>query len=123
MFLVQGLGTRRWQVGALCDHSTELLPHDDLRLLANFEAADEWLLKPGDMLYVPPLHGNTASRFAFVSQADGGVLLFVDGECFECAGEVGAFAERLCVAESVVVDPAMVASDDVAVLMLTIIKR
>ena len=54
VFLVQGLGTRRWQVGALCDDSTELLPHDDLRLLANFEATDEWLLEPGDMLYVPP---------------------------------------------------------------------
>ena len=54
VFLVQGLGTRRWQVGALCDDDTELLPHDDLRLLANFEPTDEWLLEPGDMLYVPP---------------------------------------------------------------------
>ncbi len=54
VFLVQGLGTRRWQVGGLCDNDTELLPHDDLRLLANFEATHEWLLEPGDMLYVPP---------------------------------------------------------------------
>src|SRR3546814_3127709 len=38
----------------LCDSSTELLPHDDLRLLAGFEAADEWILEPGDILYVPP---------------------------------------------------------------------
>jgi 50S ribosomal protein L16 3-hydroxylase len=54
VFLVQGLGTRRWQIGALCGNDTELLPHDDLRLLANFEPTDEWLLEPGDMLYVPP---------------------------------------------------------------------
>ncbi|MEP7350509.1 MAG: cupin domain-containing protein [Sphingorhabdus sp.] len=54
VFLIQGLGKRRWQVGALCDAATELLPHDDLRLLANFEAAQEWLLEPGDILYVPP---------------------------------------------------------------------
>jgi 50S ribosomal protein L16 3-hydroxylase len=54
VFLVQGLGTRRWQVGAECDAATELLPHDDLRLLARFEPADEWLLEPGDVLYVPP---------------------------------------------------------------------
>ncbi len=54
VFLIQGLGTRRWQVGALCDADTELLPHDDLRLLAQFEATQEWLLEPGDILYVPP---------------------------------------------------------------------
>ena len=54
VFLVQGLGRRRWQVGQRCDDATELLPHDDLRLLARFEPSDEWILEPGDMLYVPP---------------------------------------------------------------------
>ena len=54
VFLVQGLGKRRWQIGARCDGSTELLPHDDLRLLAGFEPTDEWVLEPGDILYVPP---------------------------------------------------------------------
>lgn len=54
VFLVQGLGRRRWQIGAHCDDSTPLLPHDDLRLLANFEPIDEWVLEPGDILYVPP---------------------------------------------------------------------
>ena len=54
VFLIQGLGQRRWQVGAVCDDDTELLPHDDLRLLAGFEPTQEWVLGPGDMLYVPP---------------------------------------------------------------------
>ena len=54
VFLVQGLGQRRWQIGGICDAATPLLPHDDLRLLAEFEATDEWVLDPGDMLYVPP---------------------------------------------------------------------
>ena len=54
VFLVQGLGQRRWQVGARCDHTTQLLPHDDLRLLASFEPTGEWILDPGDILYVPP---------------------------------------------------------------------
>ena len=54
VFLVQGLGRRRWQLGGLCDDATELLPHDDLRLLASFEPTDEWILEPGDILYVPP---------------------------------------------------------------------
>ena len=54
VFLVQGAGRRRWRVGGRCDAATPLLPHDDLRLLESFEATDEWLLEPGDMLYVPP---------------------------------------------------------------------
>ncbi len=54
VFLIQGLGRRRWQVGGRCDESSATLPHDDLRLLAGFEAREEWLLEPGDILYVPP---------------------------------------------------------------------
>ncbi len=54
VFLIQGLGQRRWQVGARCDADTALQPHDDLRLLADFVPVDEWVLDPGDMLYVPP---------------------------------------------------------------------
>ncbi|MDG2005027.1 MAG: cupin domain-containing protein [Novosphingobium sp.] len=224
VFLIQGLGKRRWQVGAPCDSSTELLPHDDLRLLANFEPDDEWILEPGDILYVPPrlahngvavgddcmtysigfrspsqseliahfcddvlaelqdenrygdpqlaaqenpgeisesaiaqlhamiaekmldregfarwfgqysstrkypdidwqpeqpitvetlrqclasdasLHRNPASRFAFVRRGANCVLLFVDGQCFECKDETIALAELLCAREFIIVD-------------------
>ncbi|UVO55494.1 cupin domain-containing protein [Sphingomonas sp. SUN039] len=54
VFLIQGLGRRRWQIGGVCTDDTPLLPHDDLRLLAAFEPVEEWVLEPGDMLYVPP---------------------------------------------------------------------
>ncbi|MXO62712.1 cupin domain-containing protein [Qipengyuania oceanensis] len=54
VFLVQGLGRRRWRVGRRCDNTARLLPHDGLRLLAEFEQVDEWVLEPGDILYVPP---------------------------------------------------------------------
>jgi 50S ribosomal protein L16 3-hydroxylase len=54
VFLIQGLGRRRWQTGGRCDEASETLPHEDMRLLANFEAHDEWVLEPGDILYVPP---------------------------------------------------------------------
>lgn len=54
VFLIQGLGQRRWRVGGRCDDTTPLRPHDDLRLLADFAATDDWLLEPGDILYVPP---------------------------------------------------------------------
>lgn len=62
VFLVQGLGRRRWELGELCDDDTPLLPHDGLRLLADFKATEEWILEPGDILYVPPrvAHRGTA---------------------------------------------------------------
>lgn len=58
VFLVQGLGTRRWQVGPRYDASSALVPNADLRLLADFEVEHEWLLEPGDILYLPPGHGH-----------------------------------------------------------------
>jgi 50S ribosomal protein L16 3-hydroxylase len=54
VFLIQGLGRRRWQIGPHCDGDTPLLPNEDLKLLADFEALEEWVLEPGDILYVPP---------------------------------------------------------------------
>jgi 50S ribosomal protein L16 3-hydroxylase len=54
VFLIQGLGRRRWRVGPVCTAETPLLPHDDLRLLEGFETVGEWDLEPGDILYVPP---------------------------------------------------------------------
>ena len=62
VFLIQGLGQRRWQIGGHCDAATALLPHDDLRLLAAFVPVAEWVLDPGDILYLPPgiAHNGTA---------------------------------------------------------------
>ncbi len=54
VFLLQGEGERLWKLGQFCDESTPLLPHDDLRILRDFECTAEYLLGPGDMLYVPP---------------------------------------------------------------------
>ena len=54
VFLIQGLGRRRWRIGQSCDAASALLPHDDLRLLAQFDTVEEWVLEPGDILYVPP---------------------------------------------------------------------
>ena len=54
VFLIQGLGRRRWQIGPSCDADTLLLAHDDLKLLSAFAATEEWVLEPGDILYVPP---------------------------------------------------------------------
>lgn len=54
VFLVQVEGVRRWQLGGACDASSPLLRDTDLRILADFTPEQEWVLEPGDMLYVPP---------------------------------------------------------------------
>ena len=54
VFLLQGQGQRRWRLGQICDAESPLLEHGDLRILAHFEQTDEWVLEPGDMLYLPP---------------------------------------------------------------------
>lgn len=243
VFLIQGLGRRRWQVGGLCDENTALLPHDDLRLLAHFEATQQWVLEPGDILYVPPriahngvavgndcmtysigfrapsraelighyvddlletigdddrygdpalraqdnpgeitaaaladlhdmiaakigdrtafarwfggynsmpkypeidwrpdapvdagavramiadralLSRNPASRFAFVRQSRGALLLFVDGECFACSAETAAFAEALCAQICMAVAPALGQSDATTTLLVQLVNQ
>lgn len=54
VFLLQGEGHRRWQLGQHCGPENALIDHEALRILAHFESAQEFLLGPGDMLYVPP---------------------------------------------------------------------
>ncbi len=54
VFLVQGEGKRRWRLGALCDSTTPTITQGELQLLAEFPAQEEYLLTPGDVLYVPP---------------------------------------------------------------------
>jgi 50S ribosomal protein L16 3-hydroxylase len=220
-----------------------MLPHDDLRLLARFEATEEWLLEPGDILYVPPrvphngvavgddcmtysvgfrapsrseliahwsdhllaslqdddryqdppmqaqanpgeiapaalagLHAmilermsdadafarwfgeyttarkypdvdwrpeeaigvgevralltdgaalcrNPASRFSFVRQDERALLLFVDGECFECVAETAALAEQLCAADRVEADPTLIPSDTAMALIAALLNQ
>lgn len=52
VFLVQGLGRRRWQISTQAD--TAFKPGLDLKILKSFVAEEEWVLEPGDMLYLPP---------------------------------------------------------------------
>jgi len=54
VFLMQGLGKKHWRVGQLCDASSPLLPDCDLSILTEFDTKDEWIVEPGDVLYIPP---------------------------------------------------------------------
>lgn len=68
VFLLQVHGQRRWRISA----QTDLTLQDGLplKILQHFEADEEWVLEPGDMLYLPP------------HIAHDGVAL---GECMTCS--------------------------------------
>ena len=68
VFLLQVHGQRRWRIGPLQDAGLqEGVP---LKILSHFEPQEEWLLEPGDMLYLPP------------QWAHDGVA---EGECMTCS--------------------------------------
>jgi 50S ribosomal protein L16 3-hydroxylase len=243
VFLIQGLGRRRWQIGAVCDAATPLLPHEDLRLVADFQATEEWILEPGDILYLPPRYAhdgvavsddcmtysigfrapslaelvegwcehqadgvaddlrytdpgltaqahpaeiepqaidrlhtlvqaaladraafarwfgahasqpkypeidwrpeqpitqaevcefladgtsisrNPASRFAFIRGEGGALVLFVDGEGYDCAGDTAAFAQLVCAGLETQVPAALAAAEGVVDLVTTLINH
>jgi 50S ribosomal protein L16 3-hydroxylase len=68
VFFLQVQGRRRWRIGRLADPA--LQPGVPLKILSNFVAEEEWLLEPGDMLYLPP-------RWAHDGVAE--------GECITCS--------------------------------------
>lgn len=52
VFLVQGLGRRRWQLSMQKDQT--LIEGAPLRLLKDFKVEQEWIVEAGDLLYLPP---------------------------------------------------------------------
>lgn len=68
VFLLQVHGKRRWRIGRMDDAT--LVPGLPLKILANFKPEEEWVLEPGDMLYLPP-------RWAHDGVAE--------GECMTCS--------------------------------------
>lgn len=52
VFLLQGYGHRRWQISTQADQT--LIEGAPLRILKDFRVEQEWVLEPGDMLYLPP---------------------------------------------------------------------
>jgi 50S ribosomal protein L16 3-hydroxylase len=58
VFLLQGLGRRRWMLGGAVQSDAALQPHSDLRLLRDFTARTAHVLSPGDALYLPPAYAH-----------------------------------------------------------------
>ena len=68
VFLLQTMGARRWRIGRVRRPVFE--PGVPLKILQAFEPEHDWLLAPGDMLYLPPGWGH-----------DG----VAEGECMTCS--------------------------------------
>ena len=56
VFLLQAHGQRRWRISAQSDLT--LVDGLPLKVLRNFVAEDEYVLEPGDMLYLPPQYAH-----------------------------------------------------------------
>ena len=52
VFLLQAEGKRRWQIAS--SFEPDLLEDCPLNVLKQFSPEQEWVLEPGDMLYLPP---------------------------------------------------------------------
>jgi 50S ribosomal protein L16 3-hydroxylase len=56
VFLLQAQGRRRWRIGRQSD--LQLQPGAPLKILANFRPEQEFVLEPGDLLYLPPRYAH-----------------------------------------------------------------
>jgi 50S ribosomal protein L16 3-hydroxylase len=56
VFLLQAAGRRRWQISAQKDLT--LVDGAPLKILQNFKPTQEYILEPGDMLYLPPRYAH-----------------------------------------------------------------
>ena len=80
VFLLQAHGKRRWRIGRQKDLS--LQPGKPLKILSNFEPEEEFVLEPGDMLYLPP-------KWAHDGVAEGECMTYSIGFRSPDRGELG----------------------------------
>lgn len=87
VFLVQGYGHRRWQLGKWCDPTTEFKPNQPIRIFDDMgDLIFDEVLAPGDVLYVP-------SRLSHYGIAQDDCLTFSFGLRFPNAADL---LENLC---------------------------
>jgi 50S ribosomal protein L16 3-hydroxylase len=79
VFLLQAQGQRRWRIGR--QKNLQLKDDLPLKILANFEPEHDWVLEPGDMLYLPP-------RYAHEGVAVGECMTYSIGFRVPQAGDV-----------------------------------
>jgi 50S ribosomal protein L16 3-hydroxylase len=97
VFLLQGPGRRRWQIMRGGDRSVDRTAA--IRVLQRIVADEEWLLEPGDMLYLPP-------GIAHQGVAEGPCFTYSIGFLAPSHGElVQSFFEYLGAALGARIDP------------------
>ncbi|MBB3101650.1 cupin domain-containing protein [Azomonas macrocytogenes] len=120
VFLLQAQGRRRWCLGQSCDSDSPLIDHGDLRILAEFQGTDEWILEPGDMLYLPP-------RLAHFGTAEDECMTYSLGFRAPSAAEVLThftdFLSEFLPDEERYGDPDLMPVDDPYQIQLDSIKR
>ena len=107
VFLLQAQGQRRWRIGR--QKNLDLQPGMPLKILADFEPEQEFVLNAGDMLYLPP-------RYAHDGVALGECMTYSIGFRSPAAGELAQeilqrMAEQACdeVGDALYRDPAQAA--------------
>ncbi len=118
VFLLQGTGRRRWQISAQKDLS--LVDGAPLRILRNFTPEQEWVLEPGDMLYLPP-------HYAHDGIAEGECTTYSIGFRAPSAQELGTgfldhLRDNICL-EGMYADPDLALQTDPAQLPAAMIDR
>ena len=58
VFLIQTQGQRRWEVGGFFDQNSPRRPNTPVMIMTEWEPEYNWVLEPGDMLYIPPQVGH-----------------------------------------------------------------
>ena len=114
VFLLQAHGQRRWRIGQQKD--LRLQEDVPLKILAHFEPEQEFVLRPGDMLYLPP-------RYAHDGIAEGECMTYSVGFRAPARGELAQeLLQRLAedaadaVGETLYRDPRQVAVSTPAAL-------
>ncbi|HEX5638121.1 MAG TPA: cupin domain-containing protein, partial [Gammaproteobacteria bacterium] len=54
VFILQARGHRRWQISTKPVDPSNQVKDTPLRIQKNFKAEEEWILAPGDIIYIPP---------------------------------------------------------------------
>jgi len=54
VFLIQAKGKRDWSIENSISENTRLIPDTELAILQQFNPDQQWVLEPGDILYLPP---------------------------------------------------------------------
>ena len=54
VFILQARGHRRWQISTKVIDPSNQVKDTPLRIQKDFKAEEEWILAPGDIIYIPP---------------------------------------------------------------------